>query len=209
MKFNNVYFFNGTAYAGKSTLVKLLAEKYDGIACEENYHDRLAGELDSKEFPCLTYTRDLKDWSEFVRRTPEEYEAWINGCAKECTILELKLLEELAKSDKKIFVDTNIPPHVLKEISDKDHVLFMLAEPEISVTRFFERPDKEKQFLYQLLLKEDEPDKAIENFRECLRRINSKENYDNFLNSGFNVILRDEKRTIEETLLLVEKAFGL
>ena len=33
MKFNNVYFFNGTAYAGKSTLVKLLAEKYDGIAC--------------------------------------------------------------------------------------------------------------------------------------------------------------------------------
>ena len=29
-KFKNVYFFNGTAYAGKSTMVKLLAEKYDG-----------------------------------------------------------------------------------------------------------------------------------------------------------------------------------
>ena len=38
MKFDNVYFFNGTAYAGKSTMVKRLAEKYDGIACEENYH---------------------------------------------------------------------------------------------------------------------------------------------------------------------------
>ena len=37
MKFDNVYFFNGTAYAGKSTMVKRLAEKYDGIACEENY----------------------------------------------------------------------------------------------------------------------------------------------------------------------------
>jgi len=37
----------------------------------------------------------------------------------------------------------------------------MLADPNISVQRFFERPDKEKQFLYQLLLKEDNPDGII------------------------------------------------
>ena len=90
LKFDNVYFINGTAYAGKSTMVKLLAEKYNGIACEENYHDRL-----------------------------------------------------------------------------------------------LERPDKEKQFLYQLLLKEDEPEKALDNFRECLKRVNSVEIYNEFLNSGF------------------------
>ena len=30
MKYDNVYFFNGTAYAGKSTMVKRLAEKYNG-----------------------------------------------------------------------------------------------------------------------------------------------------------------------------------
>ena len=74
VKFENVYFINGTAYAGKSTIVKLLAEKYDGIACEENYQDRLLENLDTKEFPNLTYTRDLQDWGEFVRRTPDEYE---------------------------------------------------------------------------------------------------------------------------------------
>lgn len=82
MKFENVYFTNGTAYAGKSTMVKLLAEKYDGIACEENYQDRLLENLDTKEFPNLTYTRDLQDWGEFVRRTPDEYEAWVNGVRK-------------------------------------------------------------------------------------------------------------------------------
>ena len=38
MKFSNIYFINGTAYAGKSTMVKMLAEKYNGIAGEENYH---------------------------------------------------------------------------------------------------------------------------------------------------------------------------
>ena len=82
MKFETVYFINGTAYAGKSTMVKLLAEKYDGIACEENYQDRLLENLDTKEFPNLTYTRDLQDWGEFVRRTPDEYEAWVNGVRK-------------------------------------------------------------------------------------------------------------------------------
>lgn len=32
MKFDNIFFINGTAYAGKSTMVKRLAEKYNGIA---------------------------------------------------------------------------------------------------------------------------------------------------------------------------------
>lgn len=157
----------------------------------------------------MTYTRDLKDWREFIRRTPDEYEAWIKEATRECTILELQILEDLSKQDKMIFVDTNIPVEVLAEVSDNDHVLIMLAEPEISVNRFFERPDKEKQFLYQLLLKEEDTDKAMENFRECLKRVNSKEIYDHFLNSGFDVILRDDKRTIEETLALVEKSFKM
>jgi len=209
MKFNNVYFINGTAYAGKSTMLKMLAEKYNGILCEENYHDTKLSSLDSRDFPALTYTRDLKDWTHFIRRTPDEYEAWINAVTKECTILELQILEELSYQNKPIFVDTNIPTQVLAEVSDKNHVLIMLTDPEISVNRFFERPDKEKQFLYQLLLKEENPDKAIGNFRECLKRINSREKYNAFLNSGFNVILRDDKRTIAETFSLVEKAFNL
>ena len=35
-------------------IVKKLAEKYDGILCEENYHDQLQDTLDKKEFPALT-----------------------------------------------------------------------------------------------------------------------------------------------------------
>ena len=56
MKYKNVYFINGTAYAGKSTMVKMLSEKYHGIACEENYHDVLISNLDSNQYPGLTYT---------------------------------------------------------------------------------------------------------------------------------------------------------
>lgn len=209
MKFKDVYFFNGTAYAGKSTMVKLLAEKHGGIACEENYHNALQEELNKEEFPGLTYTRDLEDWHDFVRRTPDEYEAWIDRTAKECEKLELLILKDLVGQGKPIFVDTNISIETLHEISDEDHVMIMLADPMISVTRFFERPDREKQFLYRLLLEEANPEAAMENFRQCLARINSPERYDRFLNSGFRVIKRDDSRTVEETLALVEKELGL
>ena len=209
MKFKNVYFINGNAYAGKSTMVKLLAEKYNGILCEENYQDRVLQKLDPKEFPALTYTRDLKDFRHFIRRTPDEYEKWINDVTKECTIIELEILEQLSKENKPIFVDTNIPIEILKEISDEEHVLIMLTDPDISVKRFFERPDKEKQFLYKLLQEEENPLVAMENFRNCLKRINNEDNYKMYLNSGFKVILKDESRSIDETLKLVIKHFKL
>ena len=209
MRFDNVYFINGTAYAGKSTLVKNLARKYKGIACEENYHDVLLPRLDREQFPNLCYTRDLVDWHDFVRRSPDEYEAWIRGVSKECELLELQILEEVSTQGKPVFVDTNISLETLWEISNRDHVLIMLADPEISVKRFFQRPDREKQFLYRLLMEEENSAAAMENFRQCLARINSRENYDAFLNSGFRVILRDENRREEETVTLAERELGL
>ena len=209
MVFSNAYFFNGTAYAGKSTMVRLLAEKHGGIACEENYHDALLPGLDRAEFPCLTYTRDLEDWHDFVRRTPEAYEAWVDGVSRECEILELRILPEVCRRGKPVFVDTNISLETLRRVADPRHVLIMLADPRISVRRFFERPDREKQFLYRLLMEEPDPTKAMENFRRGLERINSPARYDRFLHSGFNVLLRDDARTVPETLALVEEKLGL
>ena len=84
----------------------------------------------------------------------------------------------------------------------------MLADPQISVRRFFERPDKEKQFLYQLIMEEPDPEAALKNYRKGLELINSQENYDRLLNAGFNVILRDEQLGIEGTLKIVEEKFG-
>lgn len=209
MKFKNVYFVNGTGYAGKSTLVKGLAEKFGGIACEENYHNALLEELDPEHFPSLTYTRDLQDWHDFIRRTPEEYAAWVDAVMRECEILELRILQELKNEGKPIFVDTNICLETLREIAEPNHVLIMLADPEVSVNLFFNRPDKEKQFLYRLMLEEPDPERALENFRQCLAAINTREVYDTFLHSGFPVILRDENRSIAETLSLAEEMLGL
>ncbi len=209
MYFPDAYFITGNAYAGKSTMISLLAEKHSGICCEENYHDRLLPALDKEEFPALCYTRDLIDWHDFIRRSPEEYEAWYDEVSRECEILEKRILSGLTGQGKPIFVDTNISPETLKSVAAPGHVLIMLAPPEISVRRFFDRPDREKQFLYRLILEEPDPAAAMENYRQGLMRINSRERYDRFLHSGFPVLLRDENRSVEETLELAERSFGL
>ncbi|MBR5287144.1 MAG: hypothetical protein IKU34_00965 [Clostridia bacterium] len=209
MYFPNAYFITGTAYAGKSTMIELLARTHDGILCEENYHNAYLCDLDKAEFPGLTYTRDLLDWHDFVRRTPDEYEAWIHRTSKECEILELEILAERCRDGRPVFVDTNISLETLRAIADPSHVLIMLADPDVSVNRFFNRPDREKQFLYRLMMEEPDPQASLENFRQCLARINSRKNYEMYLNSGFQVLLRDDSRSIEDTLHIVERLFGL
>ena len=207
--FENAYFIIGTSYAGKSTMVKELAKKHGGIACEENYHDRYPGYLDAKKFPCLTYTRDLEDWHDFIRRSPQEYKDWIDGAKKECEILELRMLPDICSQGKQVFVDTNISVESLRSIAPKNHVVVMLSDPRIAIHRFFDRPDPEKQFLYRLIMEESEPEKAMENYRKGLELICSQESYDELLHSGFPVVFRDENRTIAQTLALVEEIFGL
>lgn len=41
----NVYFITGTAYAGKSTMVAMLAKKYNMVHCGENYHGHHSAEF--------------------------------------------------------------------------------------------------------------------------------------------------------------------
>ena len=213
MDLGSIYYVIGTSYAGKSTVVKNLAKKHGGIALEENYHDAKLPELDSREFPNLTYTRDLQDWHEFIRRTPDEYVTWLINVKKECETVELQMIAELLEKPetrgKKIFVDTNICVDTLHKISDEKHVLVMMAPPEIGINRFFDRPDAEKQFLYQLMLEEPDPQAALDNFREILTRIHSKESYDELLQSGFRILFRDENRSQEGTVRLAEEIFGL
>ena len=209
MNLENFYFFTGTSYAGKSTMVHLLAEKYNGIECGENYHDNYDGELDPEEFPALCYTRDLKDWHDFIRRTPEEYANWIAAAKKECEIIELRMIEKMETNGRKVFVDTNISLETLHKISDRRHVMVMLSPREMAIDRFFDRPDKEKQFLYQLMMEEPDPQAALENYRRGLELIHSQESYDEFLNSGFEINMRDDRLGLEGTMALIEKKLGL
>lgn len=207
--FRNVYFLNGTACAGKSTMAKLLAQKYDGILCGENYHMEILSAADPVHQPNLCYFDTMSGWREFVSRTPEEYDSWIQGVAREAAQLEIVLLLRLCSQGKRIFVDTNISPDILREISDYHHVAIMLSPTGLAVEQFFDRPDPEKQFLYQQLLNCPDPDAALANYRKCLERTNGPQHYREFAESGFFTHLRTRESTPEETLRILENHFNL
>ena len=59
------------------------------------------------------------------------------------------------------------------------------------------------------MLEEPDPEKALGNYRQGLELICSQESYDELLYSGFNVIHRDDERSIEQTLAMVEEVLGL
>ncbi len=207
--FENVYFITGTAYAGKSTMVRMLAEKHGGAWCRENYTEDLFGLIDPGHQPNLCYFETMSGWQEFISRTPEAYAAWIEGCSAEAAELELIELIRRTEGGSRVFVDTNISLDALREISDCRRVAVMLSDPAVSVNRFFDRPDAEKQFIYQKIMEAEDPQAAMANYRAILERVNSPENYRRFEESGFFVLRRDEGRSPEQTLALLEAHFEL
>ncbi len=207
----NVYFITGTAYAGKSTAVKMLADKYGMVCCGENYHMAVSDNVATPEtHPDLCYNKMLKNWQDFVRRSPEEYERWIYSVGREASEFEIAELISISK-DKKVIVDTNIPLDILKEISDYDRVAVMLCPQSMSVERFFDRSDPEKQFLLNVIDSCENSEAVMENYREGLARINSKVHYDEYANSGFFTVIREDNGidTKEDVVRILAGHFGL
>ena len=207
----NVYFITGTAYAGKSTAVKMLAERFDMVFCGENYHSEVSDIVATPEAqPDISYLNQLTDWTDFVTRSPEEYERWIYSTGREAAEFEVAALLELG-SDRKVIVDTNIPLDLLKEISDYDHVAVMLSPQSMSVEQFFDRSDPDKQFLLNVIDRCENAEAVMENYKRGLARINSQEHYDEYVNSGFFTLVREDNGldTREEVCNRLAKHFGL
>lgn len=207
----NVYFITGTAYAGKSTTVKMLAERYGMVFCGENYFSVISDVVAMPDVqPDLCYIRSLTDWKDFVTRSPEEYERWMYSTGREAAEFEVTELLSIPR-DRKVIVDTNIPVDVLKEISDYHHVAVMLSPQSMSVDRFFDRSDPEKQFILSVINSCENPEVVMENYKRGLALINSKKHYDEYADSGFFTVVRqdDGTDTREAVCDTIAKHFGL
>lgn len=207
----NVYFITGTAYAGKSTTVKMLAERYDMLFCGENYHSTVSDIVATPDMqPDICFIKNITDWKDFVTRSPEEYERWMYGTGKEAAEFEVAELIAISR-DRKVIVDTNIPVDTLKEISDYNHVAVMLSPQSMSVERFFDRSDPEKRFLLSVIESCEDSETVMENYKQGLARINSQEHYDEYASSGFFTVMRQDNGmdTREEVCAKIAKHFGL
>ena len=150
----------------------------------------------------------MKDWQEFVNRSPEEYNNWIINCSKEYEEFEIMFLIHISQK-KRVIVDTNISLDTLREIADYNHIVVMLSPQSMSVQNFFDRNDSDKKFIKEQILKSENPKKTMENYLAGIAKINSRENYDKWLNSGFFTIVREniEIDTKLETLNKLAKHF--
>lgn len=206
----NAMFITGTAYAGKSTMCKMLAEKYDLYHCEENYNsDTIFSVITEENQPNLSYFGLKSSWEEFLNRSPEVYDSWIRGNSRELISFEIAEIIRVA-ADQKVIVDTNIPVSVLKQIADYKQIAVMLTSVEISVDKFFDRSDPEKQFLLNEISKCSDPEKTMENFRACTL-YGSKRMYDELVDCGCFTIHRENLDTDPrwENLKLLTEHFGL
>lgn len=207
----NVMFITGTAYAGKSTMVAMLAEKYGLVKCGENYHSKVADKIIVPERqPHLCYFQTMENWQEFLTRTPDEYEKWILGCTREAAEFEVTELIRISQNQK-VIVDTNIPLDILHEIADYHQVAVMLSPQSMSVDNFFKRDDPDKIFLKEQIMQTEAPFKIMENFKACIAKVNSKEHYDEYAKSGFFTLVRTEvnKDTKDKTLRTLASHFRL
>ena len=71
--------------------------------------------------------------------------------------------------------------------------------------------DEEKLFLLSQIKQAADPEKTLQNFRDCLAKFNSQEIYDEWLNSGFFTIVRNDAETDTrlETVEVLARHFGL
>ena len=90
-----------------------------------------------------------------------------------------------------------------------DLIAVMLCPQSMLVERFFDRSDPEKLFILEQINKADNLQKAMDNYRKCLEKINSKEVYKKYANSGFYTIVREDNSTIEITINKLTIHFGL
>jgi len=197
----NVYFITGTAYAGKSTMCKLLSKKFNMTHCEENYNsDTIFSLVDEINQPNLNYFNSKIDWQEFLNRTPDEYDKWLRGNDYELSGFEVAELIRLSQ-DRKVIVDTNIPIEILKEIADYHQIAVMLTSKQISVENFFDREDPEKLFLKEQILNGPTPQKTMTNFKNILSKAHDSR-YNQFIDCGCYTILRENTHldTKEETI---------
>ena len=210
----NVYFINGHSYAGKSTMVKMLAERYDMVFCGENYQSGMPDSFPKSELsrwkqPALCYFDTMSGWEEWLNLSPEEHWRWIQACTQDCIQVEIVELVKRAASGKKIIVDTNITPEVLRGISDYNRVAIMTGIPEEAAKRFFDRDDSDKKFMMEQIKLCKDPEATLANFNAQLE-YKPPDDWD-WEHTGFFTYKRTdyENDTREEVLALLAKHFML
>ena len=199
----NVYFITGTPTGGKSTVSKALGAKreimvYD-IDARFDYHRTLS---DEEYQPNMN--RYFKDADEFFGRTIEEYKNWLIGNTREqldFVILDLIRLSQ----NQRVICDCHLTLDEIEIITEPSRVALLITNPTDLVERYCDRPDHQEfcDFIHSAT----DYEKAKATCNQTLYSLNIDQ-YNAIKTSNYFWLERDDSRSVEDTVKLVENHFG-
>ena len=199
----NVYFISGTPCAGKTTITRALGKKY-GIPVYVIDDQFTVHQLKSDPDHQPNMNRSFRDADEFFGRSVEEYRNWLLGNSREQ--LDYVLLDLIRLSqDRVILCDIHLIAEDAAKITDPSRIACLITEPTALVDAYISRPDHQpfRDFLHSA----SDFEKAKATVNETLYSLNI-DRYNYIRSSDFFWLERDDSRTVDETVSLVEKHFG-
>lgn len=200
----NVYFVIGTPCGGKTAVSRGLGKKYNipVYDIDEMFpvHQRMS---DVKYQPSMN--KSFKDADEFFGRTVEEYREWLISNTREQ--LDFVIMDLIRLSQKGLVIcDCHLTLSEAELLTSSDRIVFMIKEPEDLVNDYCNRPDHQdfNDFIHSATNVEVAKAKC----NETLKSLNSKP-YQAIKESGYFWLERDINRSVEETIELVAKHFGM
>lgn len=200
----NVYFVAGTPCGGKTTVSRGLGEKYHipVYDIDEMFpvHQRMS---DVKYQPFMN--KSFKDADEFFGRTVEEYREWLIGNTREDLEFVIMDLIRLSQNES-VICDCHLTLSEAELLTSSDRIVFMIKEPEDLVNDYCNRPDH--QGFNAFIHSATDVERAKATCSETLKSLNAK-HYQAIKESGCFWLERDANRSVEETIELVAKHFGM
>lgn len=204
-QFKNVYFITGTATGGKTTISKALAEKYGWLRydVDERFdeHKKLSNPINQPNM-----NKTFKNADEFFLRDTNEYVQWLKGNSSEQLEFVLDDLVKLSKNQI-LVCDLHLTVEDAEKISNPNQIVFLVRKNNDNIIEDYCNRKSHEGFK-NFINSSTNPTKAKQNCNNVLRIIN-KERYNSIVDSKFFFIERNENSTINNTLKLVEKHFGL
>lgn len=200
----NVYFIAGTPCGGKTTVSRALAKKYGIMVYDiDERFDGHQAMSDPVSQPAMN--RNFRDADEFFGRSVEEYKAWLLKNTREQ--LDFVLLDLMRLSqNQKVLCDCHLTLEQAATVTDPSHIAFMIKKPVNLVEEYCNRPDH--QGFSNFIHSATDFEAAKKTCNETLMSLNEKY-YEDVKASGYFFVDRGDGLSVEETVALTAKHFGL
>ena len=200
----NIFFLLGCPCSGKTTVGKMLSEKYGmHYFSGDEKRFRYYGLADASIHKYMTMdTSDFWSWS------LDEMIAWERGVISEQTPMVLEDLQELSKQNKYVLFEGMLDMNYLKQIVPASQAAYLTVDRKTCEKVFFERFDHSA--MVEAIMREEGVSDSEKAVRIQMRRkaaINAF--YENADNYGFRSFSRDNMQSPLEMVKCIEEYWCL